>query len=98
MIARGCLGNPFIFSHTLALLKGQPVQPSVGPVERLTIALSHLHMLARSVGEDKACRDMRKHFVAYTKGLEGGSIVRQSVVHAERIEEYEQIVESYLRE
>ena len=41
---------------------------------------------------------MRKHFVAYTKGLAGSSIVRQSVVHAARIDEYEEIVESYLRE
>ena len=98
MIARGCLGNPFIFAQAEALLQGRPAETRVGPVERLSIAISHLRMLAHSVGEDKACRDMRKHFVAYTKGLEGGSIVRQSVVHAERIDEYEEIVESYLRE
>ncbi len=97
MIARGCLGNPFIFAQAEALFGGQPAPGRIGPEERLSIALSHLHMLARSVGEDKACRDMRKHFVAYTKGLEGGSIVRQSVVHAECIDEYEEIVESYLR-
>lgn len=98
MIARGCLGNPFIFAQAEALLQGHPAQTRVGPGERLSIAISHLRMLAHSVGEDKACRDMRKHFVAYTKGLEGGSIVRQSVVHAARIDEYEEIVESYLRE
>jgi len=97
MVARGCLGNPFIFAQAEALLQGRPAQTRVGPVERLSVALSHLRTLARSVGEDKACRDMRKHFVAYTKGLEGGSIVRQSVVHAARIDEYEEIVESYLR-
>ena len=54
--------------------------------------------MAERVGEEKACRDMRKHFVAYTKGLEGGSLIRENVVHAERIDEYRQIVESYLRE
>ncbi len=97
MVARGCLGNPFIFAQAEALLQGRPAQTRVGPGERLSIALFHLHALARSVGEDKACRDMRKHFVAYTKGMEGGSIVRQSVVHAARIDEYEEIVESYLR-
>jgi hypothetical protein len=98
MIARGCLGNPFIFAEAEALLQGQPPQTRVGPEQRLSIAISHLRMLARSVGEDKACRDMRKHFVAYTRGLEGASIVRQSVVHAARIDEYEEIVESYLRD
>ena len=98
MIARGCLGNPFIFAQAEALLKGQPAQMRIAPVERLSLAISHLRLLADSVGEDKACRDMRKHFVAYTKGLAGSSMVRQSVVYAVRIDEYEEIVESYLRE
>jgi tRNA-dihydrouridine synthase B len=98
MIARGCLGNPFIFAQAEALLKGEPAQASVEPEERLSLAISHLRLLADSVGEEKACRDMRKHFVAYTKGLAGSSIVRQSVVYAARIDEYEEIVESYLRE
>ena len=73
MIARGCLGNPFIFAQAEALLKGQPAQMRIAPVERLSLAISHLRLLADSVGEDKACRDMRKHFVAYTKGLAGSS-------------------------
>ena len=49
------------------------------------------------MGEAKACRDMRKHFVAYTKGMESGAIIRQSVVNAETIDEYQEIVDSYLR-
>ena len=97
MIARGCLGNPFIFAQTEALLQGLTIEERVEPEERLSTAIQHLRMLAESVGEAKACRDMRKHFVAYTKGIEGGSVVRQSVVSAERIDEYEEIVESYLR-
>ena len=98
MIARGCLGNPFIFAQAEALLQGHAMEPRIGPGERLSTAIAQLLMLARSVGEAKACRDMRKHFVAYTKGLEGASIVRQSVVHADCIDEYEEIVESYLRQ
>ncbi len=98
MIARGCLGNPFIFAQAEALLLGRGAQPRVDPGERLSTAIGHLRALAQAVGEEKACRDMRKHFVAYTKGLEGASIVRQSVVHADRIDEYEEIVESYLRQ
>jgi tRNA-dihydrouridine synthase B len=97
MIARGCLGNPFIFAQAEALLKGQEIEPRIEAEQRLTTAMGHLKMLAESVGEAKACRDMRKHFVAYTKGMQGGSVVRQSVVYAERIDEYEEIVESYLR-
>jgi tRNA-dihydrouridine synthase B len=98
MIARGCLGNPFIFAQAEALLSGRDAETRIEAGTRLSTALSHLRMLAGTVGEEKACRDMRKHFVAYTKGLAGGSVVRQSVVYAEHIDEYEDIVESYLRE
>ncbi len=98
MLARGCLGNPFIFAQTIELLSGSGVAARLDAGERLSTAMQHLRLLAESVGELKACRDMRKHFVAYTKGMEGGSLLRQSVVQAESIGEYEEIVESYLRE
>ena len=98
MIARGSLGNPFIFRQAEALLKGDDGGPRIAARMRLSTAIAHLRLLAGHVGEAKACRDMRKHFVAYTHGLEGGSMVRESVVHAARIDEYVEIVESYLRD
>jgi nifR3 family TIM-barrel protein len=98
MLARGCLGNPFLFSQTVAMLRGCEGGARLDARERLSTAMQHLRMLAQEVGEPKACRDMRKHFVAYTKGLEGGAVLRQSVVQAESVGEYEQIVASYLRE
>jgi len=97
MVARGALGNPFIFAEVDALLSNQGAAPVVDPPLKLRTALSHLRRLAAEVGEAKACRDMRKHFVAYTKGLEGGAVLRQSVVYAETIAEYEEIVGSHLR-
>ena len=98
MIARGSLGNPFIFRQAVALLQGDADKGRIAAGMRLSTAMEHLRLLACQVGEAKACRDMRKHFVAYTRGLEGGSVVRESVVRAERIDEYVEIVESYLRD
>ena len=98
MIARGCVGNPFIFDETIALLCGGSAGAGAGPSVRLNAAMEHLRLLAETAGEEKACRDMRKHFVAYTRGLPGGAVLRQSIVHASAVTEYEQIVESYLRE
>ena len=60
--------------------------------------MRHLGLLADAVGEAKACRDMRKHFVAYTRGMEAGAAVRQAVIHAASLTGYEAIVEGYLRE
>ncbi|HEY9594922.1 MAG TPA: tRNA-dihydrouridine synthase, partial [Spirochaetia bacterium] len=87
----------FLFAQAEALLAGAPA-PRIDATVKLGTAMNHLRMLAAAVGEEKACRDMRKHFVAYTKGLEGGAVIRQSVVSASTIAEYEEIIESYLRE
>jgi tRNA-dihydrouridine synthase B len=98
MLARGCLGNPFLFREAEALLSGREDAPAIDERVKLETAMEHLRMLALAAGEQKACRDMRKHFVAYTKGMPGGSLLRQSVVTAETIAEYQDIVESYLRD
>ncbi|HTZ52372.1 MAG TPA: tRNA dihydrouridine synthase DusB [Spirochaetia bacterium] len=98
MVARGSLGNPFIFRQAEVLLRGDDGGGCIEAELRLSTAMAHLRMLAGQVGEAKACRDMRKHFVAYTRGMEGGSVVRESVVHAECIQEYAEIVDSYLRQ
>jgi len=97
MIARGCLGNPFIFEQTESLLRAESKPPFIDARARLFAALDHLKLLSEAVGEAKACRDMRKHFVAYTKGMESGAIIRQSVVSAETVADYQEIVDSYLR-
>jgi nifR3 family TIM-barrel protein len=96
MIARGCLGNPFIFAETRALLEGAAPIETITPQRRLDTARRHLRLLADSVGEAKACRDMRKHFIAYTRGMVGGAALRQEVVHAASLAEYERIVEAFL--
>ncbi len=96
MIARGALGNPFIFRRTRELLQGERTASSVSPADRLATALAHLELLVPIKGEPTACREMRKHFVAYTKGMESGAALRQRVVRAARVAEYRQIVEEYL--
>ncbi|MDR1971185.1 MAG: tRNA dihydrouridine synthase DusB [Treponema sp.] len=99
MFARGALGNPFIFAETRALLLAQPYRPP-GPGERLAAALRHLERLAADLGERRACVEMRKHFCAYTKacklgraGIAGGAALRNSLVHAETMEDYRRILE-----
>jgi tRNA-dihydrouridine synthase B len=94
MIARGSLGNPFIFAEIRALIEGR--QFSVDARERLETALRHLAMEAEAKGEPVACREMRKHFVAYSKGMPGGAVLRQAVVAAATIARYRELVEEYL--
>ncbi|MDR2392683.1 MAG: tRNA dihydrouridine synthase DusB [Treponema sp.] len=90
LFARGALGNPFIFCATRALLlTGFYTQPEAD--ERLRTGLRHVQLLAQDWGEKTACLEMRKHFCAYTKGLPGGALLRNKLVHAETLEEYRAI-------
>jgi nifR3 family TIM-barrel protein len=96
MVARGALGNPFIFTYAREFLDTGVMEP-IPTERRLRTALTHLMRLVGVKGEKVACREMRKHFVAYTKGMEGGAVVRQRLVHAVTVKEYEAIVGDYLR-
>ncbi|MDR1957119.1 MAG: tRNA dihydrouridine synthase DusB [Treponema sp.] len=88
LFARGALGNPFIFAATRSLLlTGSYTHPKAG--ESLKTGLRHLRLLAEDLGEKTACLEMRKHFCAYTKGMPGGALLRNQLVHAETIAEYQ---------
>lgn len=78
MVARGGLGNPWIFREALALQRGsRPAPPS--PAERYAAAARHLQLLADHAGERVAVREMRKHLCWYAKGLQGAAQFRATV-------------------
>ena len=78
MIARGGLGNPWLFRQTLALLRGdEPIPPT--PAERLAAARRHLELFSATSGERIAVREMRKHAAWYAKGIPGAAQFRDRV-------------------
>jgi tRNA-dihydrouridine synthase B len=97
MFARGAVGNPFIFAQTRALFRSEPPLPNPGPQTRLAAALRQLSLAVSIHGEARACREMRKHFAAYTRGIPGGAELRGKAVRAEREADYRRLVEEYLK-
>jgi nifR3 family TIM-barrel protein len=94
MFARGAQGNPFIFSETRSLFATGAWKPAAFSA-RITAAMRHLELLAADIGEKTACLEMRKQFCAYTKGMIGGAAIRDKVVRAETIAEYQKIIAEY---
>lgn len=78
MVARGALGNPWIFREALALLAGNEPPPPT-PGERLAAALRHLELFADLAGERVAVREMRKHISWYARGVAGAARFRSLV-------------------
>ena len=85
--ARGAIGNPFIFEQTKALLSGE--RPRVIPTsEKVGAIMHHLEGLVDFLGENTACREMRKHVCAYLKGVPNSARVRQEVTCALTMQAY----------
>ncbi len=97
MIGRGAVGNPFLFTRSVALLT-EGTDPGPPDSRRLfgTI-MEHLDMHIAETGEQQACREMRKQVCAYTKGLPGSAQLRGAVVHAASRSDYEHLLQFLLR-
>ena len=81
MIARGALGNPWIFRDARVLLEFgvKPQEPS--REERIDMLIRHLEMLCEEKGEDIAVKEIRKFVGWYTKGMRGAPAVRREINH-----------------
>ena len=86
MIARGGLGNPWMFREIEALLDGRdPVPPTAA--ERQDAALRHLGLFIGLAGERVALLEMRKHLAWYARGLSGASHFRAAINTIDRLDD-----------
>ena len=81
MVARGAMGNPFIFREARAALEGRPA-PEITVQDRVSAARRHLELSVRFLGERTACVEFRKQFCSYTKGSVAGAALRNEAVRA----------------
>lgn len=78
MIARGSMGNPWIFKQIEDVLNNK--EPSiVTDTERINMCIRHYELALKYDGERKAVREMRKHASWYLKGLPNSSELRNTI-------------------
>lgn len=76
VIGRGCLGRPWLFAELSAELRGLPMPPELTLGEVTRIIHRHAELLISHDGEDRACRDLRKHMGWYLRGFPVGGELR----------------------
>lgn len=69
MIARGALGNPWIFTQTMAELRGEPPPEPPSLAEKARVIRQHLAFLCEIKPPHVATREMRKHVGWYLAGM-----------------------------
>jgi len=78
MLARGALGNPWIFQQSLDLEQGRvPFEPA--PLDRKRLIIKHYHLLSEEMGERRAAFHFRGLLLRYTKGLPRSGRFRGSI-------------------
>jgi len=91
LIARGALGNPWIFSQLDDLLAGKPAK-QIHIQERVRVIKLHLGYHLEEYGE-KAITTFRKHLTWYLKGLDGAKKYKERLHTALTKEDVEMILD-----
>ena len=78
MVARGALGNPWIFREILSYLKDGTIPDRPDADEMRDVIKEHLQNLIELKGEYTAIREMRKHIAWYVHGQKGATDIRRN--------------------
>ncbi len=92
MIARGALGNPWIFRDAIAIRYGRQLPPPLSIEEKTEAILRHLDMQTAEKGT-AAAQQMRKHIGWYLKGMQGASELRRRINSAAAPEDLRAVLE-----
>jgi nifR3 family TIM-barrel protein len=92
VVGRGCLGRPWLFRDLAAAFSAPPVVeegapglsadhapalPTLGEVR--TMMRRHAELLSEHMGEERGCKEFRKHVSWYLKGFRAGGSLRHSL-------------------
>jgi len=70
-IARGALGNPWIFKEVMGFFRDGTVPAAPGMAERIAVMKRHLDLCITHWGEQRGVGIFHKFFIWYTRGLSG---------------------------
>ena len=86
MIARGAMGNPWVFSEICAALDGNSYTPPP-MAERFEVALAQVKEMIAEKGERIGVAEAKKHLSWYCHGIEGAAAARGRLMQATSYEE-----------
>ena len=79
VVGRGCLGRPWLFRDLADAFAGHRTRtlPTLGEVA--VMMRRHAELLAEHMGEERGCKEFRKHVSWYLKGFRAGGPLRHSL-------------------
>jgi nifR3 family TIM-barrel protein len=85
VVGRGCLGRPWLFRDLAAAFSSSSVEgsrdhthlPALGEVA--VMMRRHAELLSQHMGEERGCKEFRKHVAWYLKGFPAGGDLRRAL-------------------
>ncbi len=91
MIARGAVGNPFIFAEISARISGKEYKaPDI--CEKLNVALYQAETAKSDKGANVSVHELKKHIASYVQGIRGAAAYRTRIFACESFEEMTEII------
>lgn len=95
MIARACLGRPWLFQQAAAALRGEAVPPDPSLEEQRDCMLRHYDLVVERFGIEKGTLLMRKYACCYAQGKPGARHFRAHVAKVNSPTEFHEVVQEY---
>ncbi len=95
MIARACLGRPWLFAQATAAIKGEPVPPDPTLEQQKQCLLRHYDLVVARFGENKGSQLMRRYACCYAQGRPGARHFRTHVAKVKDAADFHRIVKEY---
>lgn len=95
MIARACLGRPWLFAQAAAALRGDPIPPDPTLEQQRDCMLHHYDLVKSRFGETKGTVLMRKYACCYAQGKHGARYFRTHVARVSTADEFYRVVDEH---
>ncbi len=93
-VARGCIGNPWIFRQARQLMNGEP-SPLPTLMEQRQGLLEHFELSVALHGEHKASRMMRKFGIKFSAHHPNEEDVKRQFIEARTVAEWMQVIDRF---
>ena len=95
LIARGALGNPWIFKEINQYIKNNNIENSITLKERVKICKKHYKLLKEDKNNHVCLNLTKKHFSWYLKGFDGAAEWRKKFMYSNSTEEVEEHLKDF---
>jgi nifR3 family TIM-barrel protein len=97
-VARGAIGNPWIFRQAQAIARGEPIPPPPSLHEQRDVIRMHYQLADQVYGPKRCCQVMRKFGIKYSRLHPQATKVRDAFVQVRQPGDWQRVLETWYAE